>query len=132
VKQANPDLEELDRVSAIDGLGVYAGNDDMLLDVVRRGGLGGICVASHVVGLRMAELVRLVKAGDLDGAAAIDDGLRPLYKALFVTTNPIPVKAALGLLGHDAGGLRLPLVAADDAERAVVAGALRDLGLLGT
>lgn len=132
VKQANPDLEELHRVCAIDGLGVYAGNDDMLLDVVRRGGLGGICVASHVVGPRMAELARLVKSGDEAGGAAVDDELRALFKALFVTTNPIPVKAALNLLGHDVGSLRLPLVPASDDERAVVAGALRDLGVLST
>ncbi len=132
VKQANPDLEELDRVCDIDGLGVYAGNDDMLLDVVRRGGLGGICVASHVVGPRMAELARLVKSGDEAGGAAVDDELRALFKALFVTTNPIPVKAALNLLGHDVGSLRLPLVPASDDERAVVAGALRDLGVLST
>lgn len=132
VKQANPDLEELDRVCAIDGLGVYAGNDDMLLDVVRRGGLGGICVASHVVGPRMAELARLVKSGDEAGGAAVDEELRALFKALFVTTNPIPVKEALNLLGHEVGGLRLPLVTASDEERAVVAGALRDLGVLTT
>ena len=130
VKQANPDLDELDRVCAIEGFGVYAGNDDMLLDVLRRGGRGGICVASHVAGPRMAELARLALAGDLAGAAAIDDALRALYKALFVTTNPIPVKEALNLLGHDVGGLRLPLVAASDDERAVIAGALKDLGVL--
>jgi len=130
VKQANPDLEELDRVCAIEGFGVYAGNDDMLLDVLRRGGRGGICVASHVVGPRMAELARLARAGDEAGAAAIDDELRPLYKALFVSTNPIPVKEALNLLGHEVGGLRLPLVPASDEERAVVADALQRLGVL--
>jgi 4-hydroxy-tetrahydrodipicolinate synthase len=130
VKQANPDLDELDRVCAIDGFEVYAGNDDMLLDVLRRGGRGGICVASHVAGPRMAELARRAQAGDMAGAAAADEELRALFKALFVTTNPIPVKAALGLLGHDVGGLRLPLVTASDEERAVVAGALRDLGVL--
>jgi 4-hydroxy-tetrahydrodipicolinate synthase len=130
VKQANPDLEELARVCAINGFGVYAGNDDMLLDVLRRGGRGGICVASHVAGPRMAELARLARAGELDAAAAVDEELRPLFKALFVTTNPIPVKAALNLLGHDVGGLRLPLVPASDDERAVVAGALQDLGVL--
>lgn len=131
VKQANSDVDELDRVCAIDGLGAYAGNDDLLLDVVRRGGLGGICVASHVAGPQMSELAKLAKAGDQDGAARVDEGLRALYKALFVTTNPIPVKAALDLLGQDVGGLRLPLVAATEEERAVVAAALRDLGLLG-
>jgi len=130
VKQANPDLDELDRVAAIEGLEVYAGNDDLLLDVLRRGGRGGICVASHVVGPRMAELARCARAGDDAGAEAADAELRALYKALFVTTNPIPIKAALNLLGHDVGGLRLPLVSASDDERAVVAGALRDLGVL--
>ena len=130
VKQANPDLDELDRVAAIEGLEVYAGNDDLLLDVLRRGGRGGICVASHVVGPRMAELARRARAGDEAGAEAADAELRALYKALFVTTNPIPVKAALNLLGHDVGGLRLPLVEADERERGAVATALRDLGLL--
>jgi 4-hydroxy-tetrahydrodipicolinate synthase len=130
VKQANPDLDELDRVAAIEGLEVYAGNDDLLLDVLRRGGRGGICVASHVVGPRMAELARRARTGDDTGAEAADAELRALYKALFVTTNPIPVKAALNLLGHDVGGLRLPLVSASADECAVVAGALRDLGVL--
>ena len=130
VKQANPDLEELDRVCAIDGFGVYAGNDDMLLDVLRRGGRGGICVASHVAGPRMAAMARLAQAGDMAGAEAADAQLHGLYKALFVTTNPIPVKEALNLLGHDVGGLRLPLVSASDEERAVVAAALQDLGVL--
>jgi 4-hydroxy-tetrahydrodipicolinate synthase len=130
VKQANPDLEELDRVCAINDFGVYAGNDDMLLDVLRRGGRGGICVASHVAGSRMADLARQVGAGHLARAVAIDKELRPLFKALFVTTNPIPVKAALDLLGRSVGGCRLPLVEADDQERSVVAAALRELCLI--
>jgi 4-hydroxy-tetrahydrodipicolinate synthase len=130
VKQANPDLDELDRVCAIDGLGVYAGNDDMLLDVLRAGGLGGICVASHVVGPRMAEMAACVREGRLAEAEAIDAELQPLYKALFVTTNPIPIKAAVNLLGIDVGGLRLPLVTATDEERAVVRGQLERLELL--
>ena len=112
MKQANPDLDELRRLRELSDLGVYAGNDDMLLDVLTMGGLGGICVASHVVGPRLAEMARLVRAGDEAGAEALDDGLRPLYKALFMTTNPIPVKEALNLLGHEVGGLRLPLVPA--------------------
>jgi 4-hydroxy-tetrahydrodipicolinate synthase len=130
VKQANPDLTELRRLSRLSDLGVYAGNDDMLLDVLRLGGLGGICVASHVVGPRLAEMARLVRAGDDAGAAALDAGLRGLYEALFVTTNPIPVKRALQLVGFDAGGLRLPLVEATPQESEVVAAELRRLGLI--
>jgi 4-hydroxy-tetrahydrodipicolinate synthase len=129
VKQANPDLAETDRLMQLSDLGVYAGNDDMLCDVMVRGGLGGICVASHLVGPRMAEIARLCREGKPEAAAAEDARLHGLYEALFVTANPIPVKAALNLLGHAVGGLRLPLVPASPEEEAVVAAELRRLGL---
>ncbi len=121
VKQANPD-----NVALIEGLDVYAGNDDLLCEVLEIGGAGGICVASHLVGEAMARMV----AEPLK-RQAIDAGLRPIYDALGVTTNPIPLKAALSMLGLPAGGLRLPLVEADDAEREVVRAALDAVGLLG-
>lgn len=130
VKQANPDLAQLHRLRELCDLGIYAGNDDMLLDVLEMGGLGGICVASHVVGPRLAEMARLVRAGDHAAAAAIDRELRGLFAALFVTTNPIPVKRAMQLVGFDAGGLRLPLVEATIEESDVVAAELRRLALL--
>jgi len=129
VKQANPDLAETDRVMELCDLAVYAGNDDMLCDVMARGGAGGICVASHLVGPRMAEVGRLCRQGDLEAARAEDAALHQLYQALFVTANPIPVKAALNMLGHEVGGLRLPLVPATPEEEAVVAAELRRLGL---
>ena len=131
VKQANPDLDETDRLMELSDLAVYAGNDDMLCDVMTRGGAGGICVASHVAGPRMAAVARLCREGDLAAAAAEDAALHDLYKALFVTANPIPVKAALNLLGHEVGGLRLPLVPATPEETDVVAAELRRLGLIG-
>jgi 4-hydroxy-tetrahydrodipicolinate synthase len=130
VKQANPDLGELHRLRAISDLGIYAGNDDMLLEVLKMGGLGGICVASHVVGPRLAELARLVRAGDEAGAEKLDESLRDLYETLFLTANPILVKEALNLLGHEVGGLRLPLVPASLEESTAVADELRRLGLL--
>jgi 4-hydroxy-tetrahydrodipicolinate synthase len=130
VKQANPDLDELRRLRELSDLGIYAGNDDMLLDVLRIGGLGGICVASHVVGPQLAEMARLVRAGHEAEAEKLDESLRPLYRALFLTANPILVKEALRLLGHEVGGLRLPLVPATPEEAAVVAAELRALGLL--
>jgi 4-hydroxy-tetrahydrodipicolinate synthase len=121
VKQANHAS-----LAPVDGLEVYAGNDDMLLDVLEMGGPGGICVASHLVG---DELRRMV---DEPGARReIDAGLQELYRALGVTTNPIPVKAGLDLLGLPGGGpLRLPLVEADEREMAVVREALANHGLL--
>jgi 4-hydroxy-tetrahydrodipicolinate synthase len=130
VKQANPDLAETDRLMELSDLLVYAGNDDMLCDVVARGGAGGICVASHLVGARMAAVARLCRAADVEAARAEDAALHGLYKALFVTANPIPVKAALNLLGHEVGGLRLPLVPATPDEEAVVAAELTRLGLI--
>ena len=130
VKQANPDLDELRRLRELSDLGIYAGNDDMLLDVVKMDGLGGICVASHVAGPQMAEVARLVRAGDVAAAEGLDESLQPLYKTLFLTANPILVKAALNLLGHDVGGLRLPLVPATTDESAAVAAVLRLLGFL--
>jgi 4-hydroxy-tetrahydrodipicolinate synthase len=130
VKQANPDLAETDRLMEISDIAVYAGNDDMLCDVMARGGAGGICVASHVAGARMAEVARLCREGDLEAARAEDAVLHRLYKALFITANPIMVKAALNLLGHEVGGLRLPLVPATPEEEDVMAAELRRLGLL--
>ena len=123
-------LGELHRLRELSDLGIYAGNDDMLLDVLKMGGLGGICVASHLVGPQLAEMARLVRAGDLAAAEKLDEGLRDLYKTLFLTANPILVKEALNLLGHEVGGLRLPLVPATPDESAVVADELRRLGVL--
>jgi 4-hydroxy-tetrahydrodipicolinate synthase len=122
VKQANPD-----NLAQVDGLDLYAGNDDMLCDVLELGGVGGICVASHVIGEQMRRLV------DEPGRRReLDAALQDVYAAMGVTTNPIPVKAALNLLGHAVGGLRLPLVEADEQELAVVHTALERHGLLAT
>jgi len=121
VKQANNDSLEL-----VDGLGVYAGNDDILARTLDIGGEGGICVASHIVGEQMQRMV-----SEPDERARIDRSLRPVYRAMGVTTNPIPLKAALNMLGHGVGGLRLPLVPATDGECDVIRGALERCGLLG-
>ena len=130
VKQADPDLEHLRRLKELSDVGLYAGNDDMLFDVLAMGGWGGICVASHLVGPRLAEMARLVRSGDAGAAKLIDDGLRTLYKTLFITASPIPVKEALNLLGHAVGGLRLPLLPATPEESGAIAQELRRQGLL--
>lgn len=113
-------------LALVDGLGLYAGNDDDFARTLDLGGCGGVLVAGQVAGPLMRRMV-----DEPDRRAEIDARLRPLYRALAVTTNPIPVKAALTLLGHRVGGLRLPLVEADEAETAVVRAALVECGLLG-
>jgi 4-hydroxy-tetrahydrodipicolinate synthase len=129
VKQATPDLDQARAILADTGLALYAGNDDLLCPFLELGGAGGVCVASHVAGAQMRRMVELARSGDMDGARAQDTALHGLYAALAVTTNPIPVKAALNLLGHDVGGLRLPLVEADAAQTATIAAALEAAGI---
>lgn len=130
VKQANPDLDESRRVRELCDLRLYAGNDDMLFDICRLGGAGGICVASHLVGRQMGEVAALVAAGRTDEAGALHQRLLPLYEALSITTNPIMIKAALVLTGRDPGGLRPPLVAASDDEMNALKQELENQGLL--
>jgi 4-hydroxy-tetrahydrodipicolinate synthase len=125
VKQANND-----ELQPIEGLEVLAGNDDIFLRTLEIGGAGGICVASHLVGPQMREMWDAAQAGDLDRAREIDSGLRLLYAAMGVTTNPIPVKAALAMTGLiPTDTLRLPLVPADAEQRATVRAALESVGL---
>ena len=109
----------------IEGLDLLAGNDDTLARVLDLGGTGGILVAANVVA---SEMRRMIDEPDLRWE--VHEQLSELFRALFVTANPIGVKAALELLGHEVGGLRLPLVEASEEERAVVRAALERLGLL--
>ncbi len=129
VKQATADLDQARAILADTDLVLYAGNDDLLAPFLELGGRGGVCVASHVAGPQMRRMVELAGKGDMAGMRAQDEALHGLYAALAVTTNPIPVKAALNLLGHDVGGLRLPLVEADAAQTATVAAALQAAGI---
>ncbi len=124
VKQANDD-----ELGPIEGLAVLAGNDNTFLRVLQFGGAGGITVASHVAGEQMRQMWDAAQSGDLDRAAAIDAELTPLYEGLSVTTNPIPIKAALEMLGLASERLRLPLVPADPEQRAAVRTALEGIGL---
>jgi 4-hydroxy-tetrahydrodipicolinate synthase len=121
VKQANNAS-----LAPVEGLDLYAGNDESLGRVLDLGGAGGICVASHLVGDELREMIDATP----ERRAEIDARLLPLYRVLGVTTNPIPIKAALELVGRPAGGLRLPMIEADDGERAAVRDVLADLGLL--
>ncbi len=129
VKQANPDLEQARRIVEL-GLDLYAGDDDLVFPFLQLGARGGVCVHTHVVGPQVKELVRRYRAGDVEGARALDEELRPAIDLLRVVVNPIAIKCALNLLGHEVGGLRLPLVEATDEEREAVRGCLERLGLL--
>ena len=129
VKQVNADLEQARRIVELE-LDLYAGDDDLILPFLELGGVGGVCVHTHVVGPQVKELVRLWKAGEHEAARALDRELLPSIELLRVAPNPIAIKAALNLLGHEVGGHRLPLVEASAAEREQVRDCLERLGLL--
>ena len=109
----------------IEGMDLLAGNDDMLPAVLDMGGTGGILVASHLVGPQMRRMI-----DEPEARAEIDAELTPLYRALATAPACISVKAALNMLGHDVGGVRLPMVDASEAERAEIRSALEAQGLL--
>jgi 4-hydroxy-tetrahydrodipicolinate synthase len=120
VKQANPD-----ELQPIDGLALYAGDDASFARTLDMGGAGGILVASHIVGNEMRRMV-----DEPERRAEIDASLHDVYETLFLTSSPTCTKAALNLLGHDVGGLRLPLVEATHEELAAVREMLERHGLL--
>ena len=132
VKQATTDLDQARRIVGESGLTLLAGNDDLLLPFLELGGRGGIFVFTHLVGSQVKELIQRFDAGDREGAAEIERELRAVIETLAVTTNPIPVKAALNMLGHDVGGHRLPLVEATEDEQATIREALERAGVLAT
>jgi 4-hydroxy-tetrahydrodipicolinate synthase len=120
VKQAR--YEDL---APIEGLDLLAGNDDVFAKTMDLGGTGIISVAAHLVGRDMRRII-----DEPDRRHEIEDGLRDIFEALTITTNPIPVKAALNLAGVEVGGLRLPLVEATEEEKAVLRAALERHELL--
>jgi 4-hydroxy-tetrahydrodipicolinate synthase len=122
VKQANHH-----NLAKVDGLRIYAGNDDMLADVLDLGEPGGICVASHIVGPEMRRMV-----DEPENRREIHESLTEVFASLFCTASPAPVKAALAMIGHPVGGVRLPLVEVDEEQAAIVRSALERHGLLQT
>jgi len=125
VKQANND-----EIGPIEGVDVLAGNDEAFLPTLEAGGTGGILVASHLAGPEMRGIYDDFFAGNRDVARETDRRLQPLYAAMGVTVNPIPIKAALGMTGIIGNTtMRLPMVDATAEERQVIADALAAAGV---
>jgi 4-hydroxy-tetrahydrodipicolinate synthase len=120
VKQAR-----VEDIEAIEGIDLLAGNDDTLAEVLDKGGTGGICVSSHIVGREMRRMI-----DEPDARQELHASLRDVFDAMFITASPTPVKAALNMLGLPAGGLRLPMVEASEEEERAIRGVLERHGLL--
>lgn len=132
VKEASGSLDqasEIVRTTSPDFL-VYSGDDSLTLPILAVGGAGIISVAAHAVGKQMKEMISAFMAGDSKRAREIHLQLMPFFKAIFVTTNPIPIKTAVNLLGLQAGPLRLPLIPPTAAETDLLKKTMQDLALI--
>ena len=132
VKDATADFQTASRViaDAPAGFEVYSGDDWATFPLVCLGAVGIVSVAAHLVGDRIAQMLHLVFDGDVPSARKIHEELSPLFAAMFITSNPIPLKAALDLVGRPVGEPRLPLLPATPEERDRIARALEDAGLI--
>jgi 4-hydroxy-tetrahydrodipicolinate synthase len=131
VKQANSDLGQAAAIiaGAPDGFEVLSGDDELTLPLMGIGGTGVISVASHVAGPQMRQMVDAQASGEHTAALSTHLRLLPLFKALFMTSNPIMVKDALAQCGFPVGGCRLPLVPPTDEQSAELGRVLAHLGL---
>jgi 4-hydroxy-tetrahydrodipicolinate synthase len=130
VKQAHDDLDEARFIAEETPLDLYSGDDPVTLAFLELGGVGVVSVTAHLWGPQIAEMIRLHREGDVAAAHALHEELQPSYDLLRIETNPIPIKAALNLTGHEVGGHRLPMVEANDDELAQIRSCLERSGLL--
>jgi 4-hydroxy-tetrahydrodipicolinate synthase len=119
VKEASGNL---DQVSALinmlpDDMLIYSGDDSLTLPMMALGAQGIVSIASHLIGNQMREMIAAFLNGDVKRAANLHKQLFPIFKGLFITSNPVPLKEALNQLGMNVGGLRLPLAEANANEK---------------
>jgi len=131
IKEASGSLDQMSQIRKLTPpeFLMYSGDDSLTLPLLAVGGHGVVSVASHLVGREIREMIETFFAGDVRKATALHLRLLPLFKVIFITSNPTPVKAALAIAGFDVGGLRLPLVEATPKEREQIAAVLKELAL---
>ncbi|MFL5959888.1 MAG: 4-hydroxy-tetrahydrodipicolinate synthase [Gaiellaceae bacterium] len=132
VKQALDDPEQARFIAGETRLALYSGDDPNTFAFLELGGVGVVSVTAHLWGPQIAEMIRRHRDGDVDGARAIHTELQPSYDLLRIQVNPIPIKAALNLTGHEVGGHRLPMVEPDEDELTQIRSCLERAGLLTT
>ncbi|MCD8153193.1 MAG: 4-hydroxy-tetrahydrodipicolinate synthase [Clostridiales bacterium] len=131
IKEACGDLSQIAKMMSLaEGqIELYSGNDDQVLPILSLGGQGVISVLSNIAPRQTHDMVAKFLAGDHEGAAKIQLDAIPLINALFSEVNPIPVKAAMNLMGMNVGPLRMPLTEMEEGNKAVLARAIKDFGL---
>ena len=131
VKEASGSLDQMSQIRKLTPpqFHLYSGDDSLTLPLLAVGGTGVVSVAAHLAGREIKAMIAAFQAGDVRQALALHLRLWPLFKVLFIATNPTPVKAALAMSGFDAGGLRLPLIEATGKEREQIGLVLKELAL---
>ena len=131
VKEASGSLDQMSQIRKLTPpqFDLYSGDDSLTLPLLAVGGTGVVSVAAHLAGREIKAMIAAFQAGDVRQALALHLRLWPLFKVLFIATNPTPVKAALAMSGFDAGGLRLPLIEATGKEREQIGLVLKELAL---
>ncbi|MGB9904703.1 MAG: 4-hydroxy-tetrahydrodipicolinate synthase [Desulfotomaculales bacterium] len=132
IKEAAGSMDQVSELRRLlpDGFAIYSGDDSLTLPMLSLGAKGVVSVASHIVGQRIKEMINAFMAGNVTLATQIHLELYPVFKGLFITSNPVPVKAALNMLGHQVGPPRLPLVEATAAEKESIKKMLAEAKLL--
>ena len=132
VKEATGDLDQASQIRALTPaeFAIYSGDDSLTLPLMAVGAKGVVSVASHLVGNQLQTMMQSFAAGNVQEALRIHIQLFPLFKALFLTSNPIPLKVALRLLGLDTGVVRSPLVSGDAELEAKLKIVLQQIGIL--
>ena len=132
VKEASGKMDQVSKIKALAKADfvIYSGDDSLTLPILSVGGYGIISVVGHVAGDQIKEMVNLYLAGKVDEAAKLHVKLFDLFKTMFITANPVPIKYALNLKGMNVGSVRLPLVEANDQEKAAIIACLEKLELL--
>ena len=132
VKEACGSMDQVSQLLTMipERITVYSGDDSVTLPLMALRAYGVISVASHVIGPAIAEMIAAFVAGEVNKAAQLHRELFAMFKGLFITTNPIPVKTALNMLGHEVGGFRLPLTPAAENEQEFMRALLKRYNLL--
>lgn len=132
VKEASGNLDQVSEIARLvpEDFVIYSGDDSLTLPILAVGGHGVVSVASHLIGRQLKQMVQAYQSGAVLEALRIHQQIYPICKAMFITSNPMPLKSALNMIGVQVGGLRLPLVACSLAEERAIRSALEDFGLL--
>lgn len=132
LKEAAGSVEQMEKIRQLTPKEflIYSGDDNLTYPFLEKGAVGVISVASHLVGKEINEMIDLFQQGERKKAKGIHDRLMPLFEVLFITANPIPVKAALAMTGWPVGGVRLPLIDATSEEKAAIKKVLLDMKLV--